>query len=173
MKKARIFTLFLIIFAPIVVSAQRLSPRSTVEAFYKFDRSHPQTFSRRNIDARKRWFSAPLYRMFLNELRLESAYLKKHPDDKAFFGDGLPFSPYEESCGVAGRSYSSKYNVGRTTMTRNAADVTITVSWPDPCKLAPDRYRVRLVLERSVWKVDDIIYSDGRTLAQDIRAHRY
>ena len=173
MKKVRIFTLFLIIVAPIVASAQRNSPRSTVEAFYKFDRSHPQGFNRRNIDARKRWFSASLYRMFIEELRLENAYLKKHPDDKPFFGDGLPFSPHEEACEFAGRWFPSRYRVGPTWIRRNAAEVTVKVSWPNECKLSPAKYRVRLIREPSVRKVNDIIYSDGRTLVQDMRAHHY
>lgn len=173
MKKVRNFTLFLLIFAPAAVSAQIRSPRSTVEAFYKFDRSHSQTFNRRNIDARNRWFTASLYRAFLRELRLENAYLKDHPDDKPFFGDGLPFSPYEETCDFAGKWFPSKYRVGSTLMRGNAADVRITVYWPSQCKLSPATYRVRLIRERSVWKLDDIIYSDGRTLVQDMRAHHY
>src|SRR5262249_26709163 len=78
------------------------SPAATVSAFYQFDRSHSQIFNRRNIDARKRWFSKELYNLFLYELKREDAYLKKNPNDKPYFGDGLPFQPLDETC-KAGR----------------------------------------------------------------------
>src|SRR3954454_22284024 len=86
----------------LALSSVAQSPVATVNAFYKFDRSHPEVFNRRNIDSRKRWFSKDLYNLFLYELKRESAYLKKTPTDKPYFGDGLPFEPYDETC-KAGR----------------------------------------------------------------------
>src|SRR5262245_25795757 len=75
----------------LTVAAQTNSPVAAVNTFYKYDRLHSQIFNRRNIDARKQWFSPELYALFQYELKREAAYLKKNPSDKPYFGDGLPF----------------------------------------------------------------------------------
>src|SRR5690242_13636061 len=99
MKNIRPFLAAVIISAAGTLAfAQGSTPRATVETFYRFDRSHSQVFNRRNIDARRQWFSTELYSLFLNELKREAAFVRKNPDEKPYFGDGLPFQPYDETC---------------------------------------------------------------------------
>ena len=65
--------------ASITAFGQNASPKAAVTVFYKYDSTHSQVFNRANIDARKRWFSARLYELFLKELEREKEYLAKNP----------------------------------------------------------------------------------------------
>jgi len=87
--------LMLLMTASLTAFSQNSGPVAAATAFYKFDRSHSQVFTRENIDARKQWLSAGLYKLLINELVREKEYLKKNPTDKPHFGDGLPFQPLD------------------------------------------------------------------------------
>src|SRR5215211_1409693 len=54
--------------------AQGSDPRSVVEEFYRFDTAHSQVFNRRNIEARKRWFTDVLQFYFEKELTRQREY---------------------------------------------------------------------------------------------------
>jgi hypothetical protein len=147
------------------------SPKSTVEAFYKYDRSHSQIFNRRNIDARKQWFSTELYRLLLNELKRDAAYLKKNPTDKPFFGDGLPFQPLQEKC-EQGRDRTLV--VEQDFVRRDRAAATATFSYPKPCSdPMPVVYTIGLLKTKSGWVIDDINYGEDTTLKQRLRRKEY
>jgi hypothetical protein len=164
--------LFTLIFLACVVSATaQSSPRSTVEAFYRFDRSHSQIFNRRNIDARKRWFSAELYKLFLYELRREADFVKKHPDEKPFFGDGLPFQPVQEMC-EQGRDRTVVIKQDFVRGTRAAA--TATFAYPKPCRDAdPLVYTIGLTKTRTGWVIDDINFGEDTSLKQRLQRKEY
>ena len=152
------------------VSAQN-SPRAAVEAFYRFDRSHSQTFNRRNIDARKRWLSTELYNLFLNELKREAAYLKKNPTDKPYFGDGLPFQPLQENCEAGkGRVLQIKQDY----IEAERAVELAGFSYPKPCK-DPDPvvYTIGMLKVNGRWVIDDINYGEDTTLKQRLRRKEY
>ena len=172
LRTATLIAAAVILFA-IPVAGQR-TPKAAVEAFYKFDRSHSQIFNRRNIDARKRWFSAELYRLFLNELKREAAYLKKNPTDKPFFGDGLPFQPLQENCenGPIGRQ--RRLTIRQEFVRGARAAATATFANPKPCPDAdPIVYTIGLTKTRSGWVIDDINYGEDTTLKQRLQRKDY
>ncbi len=55
--------------------AQNDTPTGGAKAFYAYHRTHNIGFSRASIDARKKWFSDDLYKLFLNELKREKEFL--------------------------------------------------------------------------------------------------
>jgi hypothetical protein len=172
MKSKPIFFLAVTLFVCSLSVIAQNSPRAAVEAFYHYDRSHPQTFNRQNIDARKRWFSSELYNLFLSELKREAAYLKKNPTDKPFFGDGLPFQPLQESCD--GKTTAKQRITVRQEFVRgNRAAATATFSDPKPCPAHSDVYTIGLTKTKSGWVIDDINYGEDTTLKQRLRRKEY
>ena len=171
--KVRILIIIgVVLLLPLLSVAQ--SPVATVNAFYKFDSSHPQVFNRRNIDARKQWFSKDLYNLFLYELKRESAYLKKNPTDKPYFGDGLPFEPYDEICKAGRRELHRTVVVKPADVMGNCAVVTASFPYPKPCKdTDAPTYTIGLVKQGSVWVIDDVNFGDDRTLKQDLKRKDY
>ena len=150
------------------------SPTTTVTAFYRFDRSHGQTFNRRNIDARKGWFSKELYSLFLYELKRENEYLKKNPTDKPYFGDGLPFQPIDEICKAAGRNLHRSFIIKPAFLKGNRAAVTAGFPFPKPCKdTDAPTYTIGLVKQGATWVIDDVNYGDDRTLKDDLKRKEY
>jgi hypothetical protein len=171
MKRSITFLFALIFVAGVVSTTAQRSPRATVEAFYRFDSSHSQIFNRRNIDARKRWLSAELYRLFLYELRREADFVKKHPDEKPFFGDGLPFQPLQEMC-EQGRDRTVVIKQDFVRGTRAAA--TATFAYPKPCRDAdPLVYTIGLTKTREGWVIDDINFGEDTSLKQRLQRKEY
>jgi hypothetical protein len=171
MKSKRILLFVLTLFVCSFSVIAQNSPRAAVEAFYRYDRSHSQTFNRRNIDARKRWFSAELYNLFLNELKRDAAYLKKNPTDKPYFGDGLPFQPLQEKCDKGfDRSLAVKQEFARG----SRAVATATFAYPKRCgDPMPVVYTIGLIKTHSGWVIDDINYGEDTTLKQRLRRKEY
>jgi hypothetical protein len=154
-----------------LVTAQK-TPKAALEAFYKYDRSHSQTFNRNNIIARRQWFSAELHKLLLNELRRKAAYLKKYPDNKPRFGDGLPFQPLQESCD--GKTSAKQVLTIRQEAVRgNRAVVTAKFTDPKPCPNRSDVITVGLIRTRSGWVVDDMNYGTDQTLKQELKRKEY
>ena len=171
MKRSNKLRFTLIFIACVVSATAQSSPRATVDAFYRFDRSHSQIFNRRNIDARKRWFSAELYKLFLYELRREADFVKKHPDEKPFFGDGLPFQPVQEMC-EQGRDRTVVIKQDFVRGTRAAA--TATFAYPKPCRDAdPLVYTIGLTKTRTGWVIDDINFGEDTSLKQRLQRKEY
>ena len=175
MKSLRI--LFVVVFITIFAVgafAQTSRPLAVVKSFYAYDHTRSQVFSRQAIEARKPWFSKELYQLFLNELRRESAYLKKNPTDKPYFGDGLPFRPIDETCKAGRRTLhkglSFKFEAG----TGRSATVQAIFAFPSPCK-DPDTtiYKIKLVNEKAGWLIDDVLYEDNHGLKQDLKRKDY
>ncbi|MGH9819675.1 MAG: hypothetical protein ACRD43_05850 [Pyrinomonadaceae bacterium] len=166
----------LMMFAAFAFSAyaQTNTPVAATRSFYKYDRSHSQVFNRRDIDARKAWFSPELFRLFQYELRREAAYLKKNPTDKPYFGDGLPFQPIDETC-KAGRQDLHKSLVVKPAFQKgNRAAVTATFAFPKPCK-DPDNtiYTIGLIKSKKGWVIDDVNFGEDRTLKEDLKRKDY
>lgn len=175
MRKTRILSIFaaiLVLFAQL--PAQSPTPKAAVETFYRYDMSHAQTFNRSNIDARKRWFSAELYSLLLNELKREAAFLRKNPDEKPFFGDGLPFQPLQETCqnGLNGRT--RRATVKQESKRGGRAIATVTFAYPRPCPNPdPILYTLGLIRTNAGWVIDDINYGEDTTLRQRLRRAEY
>jgi hypothetical protein len=175
MFKSKMFFAF-IAFAllSLTATAQTKSPVAAVNAFYKYDRSHSQIFNRRNIDARKQWFSTELYSLFQYELKREAEYLKKNPTDKPYFGDGLPFQPYDETCKAGGKNLHKTLVVKPSSQEGDRATVTATFAFPKPCQDADNTtYTIGLIKSKGVWVIDDVNYGEDRTLKQDLKRKEY
>ena len=175
MRKNRILSIFVVTFALFSQTpAQNSTPKATAEAFYGYDLSHPQTFNRRNVDARKRWFSAELYSLFLNELKREEAFLKSNPGEKPFFGDGLPFRPLQENCQNGPNGRARRATVKQETRKGGRAVATVTFAYPKPCPNPdPVLYTLGMIRTRSGWVIDDINYGEDTTLKQRLRRAEY
>lgn len=173
--KRLLFLLFSLILFSVSLSAQRSAPRAAVESFYKFDRAHSRVFNRRNIDARRAWFSAELYRLFQQELRREAAYLKKNPTDKPYFGDGLPFQPLDEACETGGREFRRGLLVKQEFQRGARAAVIATFAYPSACRDGgePIVFTIGLIRSKGIWLIDDINYGEDTTLKQRLRRAAY
>lgn len=168
------------LFAPIMFAALALSafaqtktPLEAANTFYKYDRAHSQNFSRANIDARRAWFSAELYALLLKELRRETAYLKKNPNDKPYF-EGLPFQPIDETCKAGRKNLHKALTVSRGTEDTTTATVLASFAFPKPCK-DPDTtvYSIALIKGRIGWLIDDVRYEDNHSLKADLNRKDY
>ena len=158
----------------LATSAQSNSPKTVVVAFYKFDSANSQIFNRRNIDARKRWLSTELYRLFNKELERESAYLKENPTDKPHFGDGLPFQPLDEVCELNGKSYRRSISYGQVTVKGDLGNVDVYFRYPKGCKIPDILYAVNMEKELGRWVISDIRYiADNTSLVEDLKRATY
>ncbi len=171
----RIFLAVIFIAAISAVSFAQSTPKAAVEAFYKFDRSHSQVFTRRNLEAKKAWFSTELYSLFQNELRREAAYLRKNPSDKPYFGDGLPFQPLDETCKAGRREYRRSIVIKQEFQRGNRAAATATFAYPKACTDGGDPivYTIGLIRSRGVWVIDDVNYGEDTTLKQRLQRKEY
>ena len=154
--------------------AQAAGPRDAVTAFYKYDAAHSQVFTRTDIDARRRWFSDELYKLFLKELDREKEYLVRNPTDKPHFGDGLPFRPLDEACELNGKSYRRTISYGRVTTKGDLGNVDVYFKYPKACNIPDVLYAVNLSRERGRWVIDDIRYiADNSSLVEDLNRKEY
>ncbi len=161
----------IIVLAALTANAQ--TPKETVRQFYKYDWTHSQIFNRKSIDARKKWFSPDLYKLFLDELQKEEEFLRSNPTDKPYFGDGVPFSPIEEWFSVEGKSCKLTYKIGNAIVKRSRATVPVTFFYrPVQCN-ETIVYKVLLIKHSGKWLIDDILYNDGDSLANDMKNHKY
>jgi hypothetical protein len=142
------------------VFAQKQSAAAFVREFYRFHLSHDSIFNDREVARRRRFFTPRLRGMFDAELRREKAYLRKYPDNKPFFGDGLPFTPIE-FC-------RKDYRVGRAQTGKRATLVNVHLVYSRSSCDVDDRtkllYKIVLVKIGGKWLIDDLIYDDGKTL---------
>ena len=168
-------SVFIVAFVALAAAAQAMGPDATVRAFYAYSNARSSTFNRRHVELRKKWYSPALYAAFLKQLAEDDAYLKTHPTDKPFFGDGLDFRPLDEPCEVGDRSYKRVQSVYRSQMTQSRAEVEVKFAYPSACtqNYQPIIYKVNLQKIGGRWLINDWTYDDGRTLIGDMKSHRY
>ena len=162
--------------AAVAISAQSklAEASSTVAAFYRFDTANSQVFNRRNIDARKRWFSAELYKLLINELAREKDFLKANPTDKPHYGDGLPFRPLDEVFELNGRKYRRTISYGHVTVKGDLGNVNVYFKYPKGCNIPDILYAVNMSKENGRWVIDDIRYfHDHTSLVEDLNRTEY
>lgn len=153
--------------------SQTSEPAETVRAFYRFSNARSPIFNRRHIESRKRWYTPALYRLFREELRKQTDFLKQHPDEKPFFGDGLDFRPLHESCQANGKSYPRSQSISRTEVTGQSANVDVKFAYPQACSEEPIYYRVQLKKLNGKWLIDDWSYTSGVTLTREMKGNKY
>ena len=160
--------------ASIGALAQAAGPKAAVTAFYKYDAAHSQVFNKKNIDARRRWFSDELYKLFLKEVDREKEYLAQNPTDKPHFGDGLPFRPLDETCDLNGKSYRRDISYGKVTVKGEVGNVDVYFKYPKGCDIPDILYAVNMSKERGRWVIDDIRYiADNTSLVEDLDRKQY
>lgn len=154
--------------------AQDNGPVSAVKEFYAFHRTHHSELSRSSIEARKKWFSPALYKLFQREIKRQDEFLRKHPNDKPYFGEGLPFQPWDETCSVGKTQIHKKLNVRPDAEDKDVATVRLIFAFPSPCK-TPDKieYTMQMVRIAGMWVIDDLSYDDGSTLTKDLNRVEY
>ncbi|MEQ1762244.1 MAG: hypothetical protein ABL984_03760 [Pyrinomonadaceae bacterium] len=169
-----ILSLAITLAASTAAFAQTSGPKAAVMAFYKYDATHSQVFDRKNIDARKRWFSDELYKLFLKELAREKEYLAKNPTDKPHFGDGLPFRPIDEACEANGKSHRRKISYGQVTVKGDAGNVDVYFKYPKGCNIPDVLYAVNMEKDRGQWVISDVRYiADNTSLVEDLNRKEY
>lgn len=175
MNISRSITIALLLLAiSTIISAQSSGPKAAIQSFYVFDKSHSQTFNKKNIDARKKWFSTELYKLFEKELKREREYLAKYPTNKPYFGDGLPFQPLAESCEVNGKFYNRSVSYGTVTVKGEIGNVDVHFKYPKSCNLPDILYAVNMEKEKGRWVISDIRYFPGDTsLVEDLNRKEY
>ena len=173
MKKLLLLVALFVLSLSSNVVSQTNSPETDLAAFIKFSRSMRQDFNSRGVESRKRWFSRPLYELFLNELKRQDEYLKKNPSDMPYFGDGVPFQPIDETCEAGKRSFRYTYTVGKGLVTGDSATVPVTFAYPAACKIPPIIYKFKVIKSKTGWLVDDVDYGDGKTLVADLKRVEY
>lgn len=172
MKPRTALSFVLILLFATAALSQTAGPAQTVRAFYRFSNARSSVFNRKHIESRKRWYTPELYRLFLEALRKENAFLKQHPDEKPFFGDGLDFHPLHEPCHANGKAYDRSQSITRTDVKDNRAYVEVKFAYPEACTEEPIYYRVQLKKLSGKWLIDDWTYSDGTTLTRDIKENQ-
>ena len=138
--------IILMLAAAIAVPAQANlgGPKAAVAAFYRFDTANSQVFNRKNINARKRWFAAELYKLLINELAREKEFLKANPNDKPHYGDGLPFRPLDEVCELNGKKYRRTITYGQVTVKGDLANVDVHFKYPKACNIPDILYAINM-----------------------------
>ncbi len=173
MKTKVIIVSIFITFFSANIFAKKQSAAGFVESFYKFQRARSGDFTTAEMNAYKRWFTDDLNKLFENELKREKEHLKQNPIDKPFFGDGLPFEPLDE-CYKMGTFYKHLYKLGAPTKVGNKTTIEISFSNPKVCGGDfLDTYKVELVKNKGVWQINDVIYSDGKRLSDDLKRTEY
>jgi hypothetical protein len=171
--KTGIFLIAVIVtFAAGDTFAQSRGPSETVKSFYQFSSSRSSTFDRRHVEARKRWYTPELYQLFLEQLKKDEVELKANPTDKPFFGDGLDFQPWHEQCQAGGRSYAFSRHVGLAMVEGKVATVEVVFSYPKMCGIKASVYRVKLENNGRRWLISDWVWSEGSSLAADMKANQ-
>lgn len=173
MKTKIIFLSIILLLLSTGVFAQKQDAATAVQSFYKFHLSHSGIFKASEVKAYRKWFSDDLNKLFQTELQREKAYLKKNPTDKPHFGDGFPFEPLNE-CDSAGKLIKNTYTVGAAMMKDERATVEVKFYQPKECGGALiDTYKVELVKSKETWLIDDWLYSDAKTLTDDLKRTEY
>lgn len=155
------------------IFAQKQTASAFVEAFYKFHRARSGIFNAAEVGAHKKWFSSELNELFQNELKREKEFLKQNPTDKPHFGDGFPFTPYEE-CSSNGKGVK---NVIKTALLKEfKGDSTVEVKFYQPKVCGGElieTYKVELRMNKNGWLIYDWIYPDGKRLTDDLKRTEY
>ena len=155
------------------VFAQEQDASAAVQSFYKFHLSGAGAFNTNEVKARKKWFTDDLNKLFQTELQREKEYLKANPTDKPHFGDGFPFQPYEE-CENAGKLIKNTYQVGTATVKGERATLEVKFYQPKECGGdLIDTYKVVLVKNKGKWLINDWLFSDAKTLTEDLKRTSY
>jgi hypothetical protein len=146
-------------------TSQEAGAAVAVNAFYRFHISHNKDFTARNIQLRRRFFTAQFYQALLDEIKRQAAYSKAHPDEVPDY-DGDPLTNSQE--------YPDSFRVGKQVMDGERAKVTVTLLWSARTSRGKDKRDIIAVAVKapSGWLIDDIINDEGSSVrAEFTKAH--
>ncbi len=175
-KRLLTITLTILIFQNFV-SAIETDPKIVVEKFYKFHRTRNGALSTHELNLLKGWLTNDLVKLFRNEIKREEVFTRKNPNDKPYFGDGLPFLPYEE-CVVGDKIILNRLETGKAKVELNKAIVEVKFFIPKECEGQAennliDIYEIELQKNKTRWLINDWIYSDGKRLTEVLKREKY
>lgn len=151
--------------------------KSTIEKFYKFQRTRNGQLSTHELNLLKGWFTVELVRLFRYEIKREDEFIRKNHNEKPYFGDGFPFAPYEE-CVIGEKIILNQLEIGKVKLEANKAIVEVNFLIPKECenqvndKLL-DTYKIELLKSKSRWLINDWIYNDGKRLTEILKREKY
>src|SRR4051794_7194202 len=135
MIRERVFIAVLFI-AAFTVSAigQSSTPANTVKSVLTYEYSaHNNALDQRNLNRYKKWITPGLYKMYKVALARQERYIKLHPTNKPYFGDGMDLSPLKENCTANGRSYLPQFSVGKANVSGRSATVRASFFFNKGC----------------------------------------
>lgn len=172
MRKILLISALIFAFA-LGVSAQKSGAAETVKSFYVFHNSRSGLFSLHEVNLRRKWFTAELYKLFLNELKREDEFTEKNPTEKPHYGDGFPLQPFSE-CVDGEKVIVNTFEVKEISSDAATATVEVKFYSPEKCKKELiDTYKVELVKTKSVWRISDWIFPDKKRLTDDLKRKEY
>ena len=160
--KTKIFFLSIILLlVPANVFAQSRDASAAVKEFYGFHLKNQDVLNAPEISRRRRFFTPRLGRLFDAELKRQTAYSKKYPDEKPYF-EGLSFTPIE-LC-------AKDYSVEKAETSGQKATVKVNFVYSKSSCDANDGtkifYTISLQKIGGKWLIDDVTYDNGETLSQ-------
>jgi len=144
---------------------QEAGAAAAVNAFYRFHISHNKDFTARNIQLRRRFFTAQFYQVLVDEIKRQAAYNKAHPDEVPDY-DGDPLTNSQQ--------YPDSFRVGKQVMDGNRARVTVSLMWSARTSRGKDKRDIIAVAVKAAsgWLIDDIINDEGSSVrAEFTKAH--
>ena len=125
---------------------------AAVRAFYSYHFARKQCcFDEAGLKARREWLTRELYEMMLAEVR------KEVPPDIVPYFDGDPFTNSQEG--------PTHFSVGKSGRRGSRATVSVTLRWTEGGRTVERRsLRIELLKAGGVWKIDNIVEPDGKTL---------
>lgn len=174
MKKSKILLILILISSfALSVSAQKSGAAETVKSFYVFHNLRSGLFSLHEVNLRRKWFTAELYKLFVNELKREDEFTKKNPTEKPHYGDGFPLQPFSE-CVDGEKVIINTFEVKEISSDPSKATVEVKFYSPEKCeRKLIDTYKVELVKVKNSWLINDWIYSDNKRLTDDLKRKDY
>ena len=171
--KTGLQTGLLILAFALSVFAQKPSAVETVKSFYVFHNSRSGIFSLHEVNLRRKWLTAELSKLFLNEIKREDEFTKKNPSDKPHYGDGFPLQPFSE-CVDGENVIINTFETKEISTDATKATVEVKFYSPEKCKKELiDKYQVELVKTKNTWLINDWIYSDKSRLTDDLKRKDY
>lgn len=135
---------------------------NNVRSFYAFHLAHNKDFTVRNVQQRKRWLTAELYGLLVNELKRQAAYSKAHPDEVPDF-DGDPFTDSQE--------YPDSFRMGKVNVNGDMGKVTVTLLWSARTSRGRDKRDIVVEVTKSGqgWLINDIVNNEGSRLRDELK----
>ena len=161
--KIKVFVVLCFLLLPLnLLANDAADAKKAVESFYKYDFSHKQNFSKREIDRRKSWLSNGLYALLIAEWKKELEFRKPNSDTKPYF-DSLPFQPIDEGC-------ENRETLGKTSVKSGKASVAVKFYSGQKCgKTLVAKYTLELVKFKGKWLINDLIFDDGERLSKALK----